>query len=215
MGRELRGNAEGVVGVFTMMSYVSSLGSMLAFAVSCAAAPAPVADAPEPPPPPPAPAPEAPPEEPSEAPEGGDGDASPPDEEGPEDGAEAPPPEPEPKEPEPKEPPQRQPAIEASAPAFINGEVPKVERFLAKQGERVAACVLKHGGLTEADGLIKMQFLVRMRGRAEGVEVLAARGVTEEAQRCARKRLKNEHVGTPTADPTGVTFTYRLKRRFR
>ena len=213
-----------------MMSYMSSFGSMLAFAVSCAATPAPPADAPEEPPV----APDASPEDPDgEAPDEGAPDAPRPDEAPPGEGDEAPdaspepppePTEPEPAEPEPAEPEpppkpkppeQKLPSIEATEPAFINGEVPKVDKFLSKQGERVAACVLKHGGVTEADGLIKMQFLVRMRGRAEGVEVLSARGVTEEAQRCARKRLKNEYVGIPTADPTGVQFTYRLKRRLK
>jgi hypothetical protein len=105
------------------------------------------------------------------------------------------------------------PKVEHSEPKFIGGgEVPKVEAYLAKSLAPVAQCVADHGGLSAATGDLEIQFLVRPRGRAEGVEVLSRKAVGVEAGRCVRKYLKNRWVGTPTADPVGVTFHYRLKR---
>jgi hypothetical protein len=52
---------------------------------------------------------------------------------------------------------------------------------------------------------------VRARGRAEGVEVTGARGVSADASACVRVLLKNKAIGAPTADPVGVTVTVTLK----
>jgi hypothetical protein len=75
----------------------------------------------------------------------------------------------------------------------------------------MVACIADHGGLSGKRGKIKLQFLVRSRGRAEGVEILSAAGVTDEATACIADRLKNRVVGPPTADPVGVTVTLELK----
>jgi hypothetical protein len=103
------------------------------------------------------------------------------------------------------------PRIELKEPEFMNGEVPNVNKRLEKVTGDIARCVADNGGLTGASGNIKLQFLVRMQGRAEGVEILSARGVSPEAQRCVRLLLKNKSVGTPTVDPVGVTVTLSLK----
>lgn len=123
-------------------------------------------------------------------------------------GAEPKPPEP-PKEPDkPAAPP---PVVEIGAPKFQNGEVTKVERSLGKAAKAIAACVADHGGLAAPVGSLKVQFLVRSRGRAEGVEILAAKGVSQEASSCVRVLLKNKAIGAPSADPVGVTVTITLK----
>ncbi|MRG96477.1 hypothetical protein GF068_31815 [Polyangium spumosum] len=57
-----------------------------------------------------------------------------------------------------------------------------------------------------------MSFLVRVRGRAEGVEIESKKGVTEEAASCIRLLLKNKAVGAPSSDPVGVTVTFSLER---
>jgi outer membrane biosynthesis protein TonB len=75
----------------------------------------------------------------------------------------------------------------------------------------MAACIADHGGLSGKRGKIKLQFLVRARGRAEGVGVLSSTGVTDEAAACIVERLKNRMVGAPSADPVGVTVTLQLK----
>lgn len=135
------------------------------------------------------------------------GDEVPPSEPG-----EEPPPPAEPVEPaEPA--PQLPPGVSLGEVKFINGEVPKVESFLEKMKKPVASCVAEHGGLPKEQSKLEIQFLVRLRGKAEGVEVLKRDGVSEEAERCIRQVFKDEWVGTPTSDPTGVVFFYELERR--
>jgi hypothetical protein len=127
-----------------------------------------------------------------------------------------PPADPAPDEPPPSEPPpvpQLPPSVTTGEVKFINGEVPKVESFLAKMHQPVAQCVADHGGLGKTRGKVEIQFLVRLQGKAEGVEVLKREGVGEEAERCIRQAFKGKWVGTPTSDPTGVQFTYALERR--
>ncbi|WP_437671343.1 hypothetical protein [Sorangium sp. So ce131] len=104
------------------------------------------------------------------------------------------------------------PTVEIKEPEFMNGDVPNVAKRLEKSSADIAKCVADNGGLTGAAGNIKLQFLVRVRGRAEGVEVLSSRGVTPEAERCIRQLLKNKPIGTPSADPVGVTVTLSLKK---
>ncbi|WP_437303889.1 hypothetical protein [Sorangium sp. So ce388] len=93
----------------------------------------------------------------------------------------------------------------------MNGDVPNVAKRLEKVSTDLAQCVADHGGLSGVSGSVKIQFLVRVRGRAEGVEILEARGVTSDAQRCIRQFLKNRAIGTPSADPVGVTVTLSLR----
>jgi hypothetical protein len=103
------------------------------------------------------------------------------------------------------------PAVEIGAPKFENGQVTKVEKSLGKAAGDIAKCVADHGGLTADTGNLKVQFLVRARGRAEGVEVLSSTGVSREAATCVRQLLKNKAIGAPSADPVGVTVTISLK----
>ncbi len=103
------------------------------------------------------------------------------------------------------------PAVEIGAPRFENGEVTKVEKSLGKASADLARCVAEHGGLGAEAGSLKVQFLVRFRGRAEGVEILSAKGVSAEAAACVRQRLKNKAIGAPTADPVGVTVTVTFR----
>jgi hypothetical protein len=103
------------------------------------------------------------------------------------------------------------PLVEIGAPKFENGEVTRVERSLGKAAGDLARCVAEHGGLSGDQGSVKIQFLVRSRGRAEGVEVLAAKGVSAEASGCVRHLIKNKAIGAPTSDPVGVTVTITFK----
>jgi outer membrane biosynthesis protein TonB len=120
-------------------------------------------------------------------------------------------PEPElPPSPEPPPPPEP-PSIEASEPKFLgDGTVPDVEKFLDKMKEATAQCLVDNAD-GAIEGSLRIQFLVRLSGRAEGVDILSAKGVNEAAQRCVRDAFRAKRVGTPTADPTGVTFTYTFE----
>lgn len=110
-------------------------------------------------------------------------------------------------EPSPAEP---RPHVEWSAPVYENGEVPRIEKALKSAANDIANCVAAHGGLTGKSGSLKVQFMVRARGRAEGVEVLAAKGVGSEVAVCVRLAVKNKPVGAPTAEPVGVTVSFSL-----
>jgi hypothetical protein len=101
--------------------------------------------------------------------------------------------------------------VEVGVPKFDNGEVPKAEKFLNAAAGDIAKCIADNGGLSSASGTLKVQFLVRARGRAEGVEVLSAKGMGAEAAACVRLLLKNKAVGAPTNDPVGVNVTLTLK----
>jgi hypothetical protein len=96
---------------------------------------------------------------------------------------------------------------------FIGGgEVPGVARVLSRTTDGVARCVAAHGGLGADEGNVEVQFLVRPRGRAEGVDVLSTKAVGVDAARCIRKLLKHYPVGRPTSDPVGVAFHYKLQQ---
>jgi outer membrane biosynthesis protein TonB len=82
---------------------------------------------------------------------------------------------------------------------------------LGRITDEIGRCIAKNGGLTRSSGTIKIQFLVRARGRAEGVEVLSSQGVSAEASTCVRQLLKNRTVGHPTSDPVGVTVVLTFK----
>jgi hypothetical protein len=121
-------------------------------------------------------------------------------------------------DPQPPEPPKAEPpkpaappTVEIGAPKFENGQVTKVEKSLGKASAGIAKCVAEHGGLDGDGGRMKIQFLVRSRGRAEGVEVLSAKNVSREAASCVRVLLKNKAIGAPSADPVGVTVVITFK----
>lgn len=103
------------------------------------------------------------------------------------------------------------PVVEVKAPAFENGEVPRAEKALKSIADDIGKCVAENGGLGRPTGTMKVQFLVRSRGRAEGVEILSSQGVSPEAASCVRLLLKNRSIGAPTADPVGVTVVLSLK----
>jgi hypothetical protein len=128
----------------------------------------------------------------------------------------APPPDAAPEKPSPPPPvpekPQPPPVVTVGAPKFEGGEVPKAEKFLNAQLEGIAKCVATNGGLEGKKGTVKLSFLVRARGRAEGVDIASAKGINDDAASCIRVLLKNKAVGAPSADPVGVTVTFTLER---
>lgn len=118
---------------------------------------------------------------------------------------------PAPEKPAPEKP-QPPPIVTVGAPKFEGGEVPKAEKFLNAQLEGIAKCIATNGGLEGKKGSVKLSFLVRVRGRAEGVEVASSKGISDDAASCIRVLLKNRAVGAPSADPVGVTATFTLER---
>jgi len=92
-------------------------------------------------------------------------------------------------------------------PSFESGEVPKAKAAIDKLKSRVEKCVNAEGGIPSDGASIKLQFLVRAQGIAEGVDVLDARNIGEKAGRCIRDAFKKKKVGPPSADPVGVIVT--------
>ncbi len=105
------------------------------------------------------------------------------------------------------------PDVQLSKAKLIGGRVEGLEEALEKTRDLVAMCVATHGGLVGDAGRLDVQLLVRDRGRAEGVEVGRAQHVSEDAVTCVRKLLKNRFIGTPTNDPVGVHYVYKLLKR--
>jgi hypothetical protein len=103
------------------------------------------------------------------------------------------------------------PEVTVGPPSFENGEVKTLEKALTKISADIGKCVAEGGGLSGASGMVRLQFLVRARERAEGVEVLGQKGVTPAAASCVQNLLKNRWVGAPSADPVGVTVELRFK----
>lgn len=104
------------------------------------------------------------------------------------------------------------PTVTVAPPVFEGGEVPNLDKLLAKLANEVGRCVADAGGLGAKAGRLELTFLVRARGRAEGVEVKRVKGAPEAAGACVQKLLKNRRVGTPSEDPVGVTVTFELAR---
>ena len=102
------------------------------------------------------------------------------------------------------------PAVQVRGPRLSGGQITGIRPRLEKVVDTVARCVVDHGGLGARRGRIDLQFLVRARGRAEAVEIVACRGVELEAARCVQQALKNRWLGAPTAEPVGVDLTFLL-----
>lgn len=92
-------------------------------------------------------------------------------------------------------------------PKFEGGEIADVKETLEKLKKKAEKCVDDGGGVGEKGATIKIQFLVRAKGIAEGIDVLDASGLDEKPGKCVRDVFKKKTIGTPSSDPVGVTFT--------
>jgi len=101
-------------------------------------------------------------------------------------------------------------SLEVGEPKFSAGEVPKAKAALDKLVPKVKACIDEAGGLTGAEGSVEVQLLVRAAGKAEGVDVVKAKGITDEAKKCIVTALQKKTMGTPSTDPVGVTVVIKL-----
>ena len=102
------------------------------------------------------------------------------------------------------------PWVQVHEPKLTGGRIPNVKEMLEKSGKAVARCVVEHGGLKGRRGRIDLELLVRSRGRAEGVEVAAFKGIDAEASRCVQQAFKNKWLGVPSAEPVAVAVTLQL-----
>lgn len=90
----------------------------------------------------------------------------------------------------------------------------KAVKSLSKANERYIKCVRDHGGVAEKKktGEVKVRFLVRGRGRAEGTEVAKHDGISLKAARCVADVIDRRFVGHPTASFTGATLVVKFSK---
>jgi hypothetical protein len=90
------------------------------------------------------------------------------------------------------------------------GELPLAGSKLEAAKDRFVECVGKQGGMQAQRARIVLRFLVRERGRAEGVEVKSVNGVTEAAAECIADVVDRRYVGYPAAPIVGATLPIEL-----
>jgi len=93
------------------------------------------------------------------------------------------------------------------------GKLPLAEKKLAAPRDRYLECVGKHGGLAAKTGEVRVRFLVRARGRAEGVSVTKRSNVSPDAARCIADVVDRRLVGTPDAPMVGATVIVKFSGR--
>jgi len=96
---------------------------------------------------------------------------------------------------------------EVGAAQADTGELPEAQPQLRKVHERYAQCVSNNGGLEGAQGKVTLRFLVRERGRAEGVSVKERQGVSLAAAKCVAEVVDRRYVGYPAAPIVGATLS--------
>ncbi len=102
-------------------------------------------------------------------------------------------------------------AVTSVGPATADtGELPLAAKKLGIPKDRYIKCVRDHGGLTGNQGKVVVRFLVRERGRAEGVSVKSSSGMSKEAAACIAEVVDRRYVGYPAAPIVGATIPIEL-----
>jgi hypothetical protein len=105
----------------------------------------------------------------------------------------------------------RKVAVTSVGPALADtGELPDAKRELEKPLDRYKACAENYGGVDLSGGQVTLRFLVRERGRAEGVLVKERKGVSIGAAKCIADVVDRRFVGYPAAPIVGATLTIEL-----
>ncbi|MBN2191884.1 MAG: hypothetical protein JW751_03640 [Polyangiaceae bacterium] len=102
-------------------------------------------------------------------------------------------------------------AVEVGPIVADAGSLPLALGKLKVPSDRYLACVRDHGGVARDVGEVKVRFLVRERGRAEGVVVSKRTNVTEDAARCIADVVDRRFVGKPDEPMVGATLTVKVR----
>jgi hypothetical protein len=95
--------------------------------------------------------------------------------------------------------------LSAVNPALADtGELPEARVQLSRAGDRFVQCVESGGGLSSSPARVTVRFLVRERGRAEGVTVKDRSGVSAAAAKCIAEVVDRRFVGYPAAPIVGA-----------
>jgi len=76
--------------------------------------------------------------------------------------------------------------------------------------DRYLKCVSDNGGLKDPSGEVQVRFMLRARGRAEGVSVAKRSGVSAEAARCVSEVVDRRYVGVPAEPMVGATVVIKF-----
>ncbi len=93
-----------------------------------------------------------------------------------------------------------------------HGQLPEAVRKLKRAEDRFLACVRDNGGLTRKEGEVQVRFLVRERGRAEGVSVAKRRSLSAAAAQCVADVVDRRGVGLPEAPLVAATLVVKFER---
>jgi len=93
------------------------------------------------------------------------------------------------------------------------GELPLAAKKLSLAEDKIVACVEANGGLTADPGRVVLRFLVRERGRAEGVTVKSSVGISKKAADCIATVVDRRYVGYPAAPIVGATLPIELSAK--
>jgi len=78
--------------------------------------------------------------------------------------------------------------------------------------DKYLKCVNDNGGLKEASGEVQVRFMLRQKGRAEGVSVAKRSGVSAEAARCVSEVVDRRYVGVPAEPMVGATVSIKFAK---
>ncbi|HET7539794.1 MAG TPA: hypothetical protein VFK05_07975 [Polyangiaceae bacterium] len=76
--------------------------------------------------------------------------------------------------------------------------------------DKYLKCINDNGGLKEASGEVQVRFMLRQKGRAEGVSVAKRSGVSAEAARCVSEVVDRRYVGVPAEPMVGATVSIKF-----
>ncbi len=93
------------------------------------------------------------------------------------------------------------------------GKLLEAEKKLSTARERFLECVTKHGGIEAQNAEVHVRFLVRARGRAEGVSVAKRSGVSSGAAQCVADVVDRRAVGVPEEPIVGATAVFQFTAR--
>jgi len=87
------------------------------------------------------------------------------------------------------------------------GELPDAQVQLARASDRYVQCVESFGGISASPAKVTLRFLVRERGRAEGITVKERSGLSANAAKCVADVVDRRFVGYPAAPIVGADLS--------
>lgn len=104
--------------------------------------------------------------------------------------------------------PSRRVLLKEVGPAHADsGELPDARVQLARASDRYVQCVESFGGITQSPARVTLRFLVRERGRAEGITVKERTGLSAGAAKCVADVVDRRFVGYPAAPIVGADLS--------